>query len=294
MRRGPTAVAAALTVLGLGAAGGALLAARAPMPRVTISLEGATLRLQRTPRGRGEVYPVGVGRETPLGRGPVGTFYTGPDPRDREFYLPARHEPAFHRGLPFLRIDLPLGGKQGIRERPFGIHGPVTPTLIWGTVSAGCVRMRDQDLRRLYATAVRHPRMPFHFIRELDRVAGRPVEVDRARHAPATCPEAAFGLRRLRRVAIDADVHDRICGGVDHWYALELRGGDRLAVQLRHDGGLAVELYGIRAITTVAAGRFGLEHDVPLAHSNRGDRYLRVVADRGGKAVPYTLRLSMR
>jgi hypothetical protein len=282
-----------LSVLAVVLGAGTLGAADVRPPQVIVSLQGATLRLITAVGHRGHVFPVGVGRDTPLGRSPVGTFFSGPNPRDRDFYLPSRGEPAFHRNLPFLRLDRARQQASGAVEHPYGVHGPITPTLIWGTVSAGCVRMRPDDLRRLYAFAVRHPRLPFTFIRELDRHGGRAVAVDPVGRRVPACPEEVAGARPLRRLAIGRDLHDRVCGGVDHWYALELGGGDRLAVRVQHGGLLRVELYGIRAISTVAAGQFGLDHDVPLARDNRGDRYLRIVAGGGRRPASYTLTATM-
>jgi hypothetical protein len=282
-----------LTLLAVVLGAGALGAAYVRPPQVLVSLQGATLRLITAAGQRGRVFPVGVGRDTPLGRSPLGTLYTGPSPRDRDFYLPTRNEPAFHRNLPFLRLDRAQTQASGASEHPYGVHGPITPTLIWGTVSAGCVRMRPDDLRRLYTFAVRHPRLPFTFIRDLDRHGGQALEIDRVGRQARGCPEEAVGVRALRRLAIGRDLHDRVCGGVDHWYAFELKGGDRLAVRVQHAGELRVELYGIRAISTVASGRFGLDHDVPLARDNRGDRYLRIVAGVGRRVAPYTLAVTM-
>jgi hypothetical protein len=270
---------------------------------VIISLGGATLRLEPGARGRRRVFPVAVGRLTPTGQaGPLGTFRTGPDPRDREYYLPSRRLPAFHRGLPFLRLDLQragdaTGGRPARPSRPYGIHGPVTPTLIWGQVSRGCVRMRPRDLRLLYRTAVRHPAMRVTFVRGQDRVDGRAVRPDPVGPQQARCPEASTGVRRLGRLAVGRAVHDRVCGGVDHWYALSMAGGTALSAGLSHGGALSLELYGIKAISAIAAGRHGLQHRIPQARHNRGDRYLRVVAPgprRGGaRFFPYTLTVSI-
>jgi hypothetical protein len=223
-------------------------------------------------------------------------MYTGADPRDESFYVRARSQPTFYGGLPYLRLErdhsrLRRGGARGelggAPAHPFAIHGPVTPTLIWGMVSAGCVRMRPADLRYLYAVAVRHPAMAVSFVRAGER---RAREVERTRRPPRGCAEAAVGVRPLRRLRLDVVEHDRVCGGVDHWYAVELRGGDTLSLRAQHAGALRLELYGIRAISTVAEGRHQLDHTVPLAHRNRGDRYLRVVAPAGSRGnLPYTL-----
>lgn len=266
--------------------------AAAARPHAVISLDRATLRLERGPSLGRRVFPVGVGRwSQAVPRSPVGTWHTGPDPDDRAYYLPARWLPAFHRGHPFLRLEA-RGRVRSRREHPFGIHGPVTPTLIWGQVSGGCIRMRANDARELYRFAARHPGMPVRIIRGPDRVAGVPVRPDPVGPEVPGCPEAAVGARRLTRIQLGGQVlvHDRTCGGVDHWYALELQGGDVIAVSLAHSGRLRVELYGIRAISTVARGKRGLTFRVPLAPRNRGNRYLRVVAT--SDVVPYTLQVT--
>jgi hypothetical protein len=274
----------------------ALLASRAgaaPGPQVVVSLESGTLRVE-TGAGR-RVFPVGVGRLLPDGKEPaLGLFYTGPDPRDSRYYLAARHLPAFHRGLPFLRLDRRSGANPELAgESLFGIHGPVTPTLIWGRVSAGCIRMQPHHLRWLYRFAVQHPVLQVRVLPGPDLLDGQAVSPPPERAAPADCPEASAGLRRLRRAALGGYLHDRICGGVDHWYAVELKGGERLRARIQHRGALRVELFGLRGISQVAAGRFGFEHTIPPSYRDRGDRYLRITDTSDGSAAqPYTLELA--
>jgi hypothetical protein len=157
--------------------------------------------------------------------------------------------------------------------------------------------MRPDDLQLLYRVAVRHPGMEVRIIDEPDRVGDQTVQVERDARADPRCSEVAVGIRRLERIVTSTPLHGRICGGVDHWYALELKGGDAVSVRLGHGGDLLVELYGIRAISTVAVGRFGFEHLVPVAHRNRGDRYLRVTTARRGEGIsrrflPYTLEVT--
>ena len=72
-------------------------------PRLVVSLSGCTLRLQTAP-GRAVVFPVGVGRLTDGGQeGPLGALFTGPNPRDRDLYIPRRRLPA-----PSWRLFYPL------------------------------------------------------------------------------------------------------------------------------------------------------------------------------------------
>ena len=273
-----------------GSAGGA------PRPHMVISLQNATLRLERGKEGSRQVFPVSVGR---LSAGkettPLGTIHTGPNPRDRELYIPSRKLPAFHRGLPNLRLD--LRGEKKVQRRPsfpFGLHGPVTPTLIWGRASRGCVRMSARGIRALYKFAAKHPAMPVTIIPGPDQLPGGGVaSPDTVAPGSEDCPEASVGARRLTR--LKAGKHqDRSCGGVDHWYALELSGGDRLELKLAHGGGLSLELYGIRGISAVARGKRGISYKVPLARNNRGDRFVRVVArNKGAGVVPYSLEVSV-
>lgn len=264
-------------------------------PRVVVSVTGSTLRLV-TGQGKSRVFSVGVGRLTDSGQeGPLGTLYTGPDPRDRELYLPSRSLPAFYGGLPYLRLDRRRVRGVGKVVRPFGIHGPVSPTLIWGLVSRGCIRMRPADIRRLYKVAARHPSMPVTFVRGVDRVRGKPVTPSPVRAPVAGCPEASLGARRLRRLATGTHIHDRVCGGVDHWYSIHLEGGDVTSVRLKHSGGLRVELFGIRAISAIASGTRGFVHRIPLAPRNRGDRFVRITTSTnpGRQFRPYTLSVTM-
>lgn len=261
-------------------------------PELVISLQQATLRLEPGNGQPRRVFPVGVGRQLPDGQAsPAGAWTTGPDPRDRDDYIPLRHRPWFYRGLPFIRLEIPRREAAGDRaRRPFGIHGPVTPTLIWGTVTAGCIRMRPADIFELYSFAVQHPRLRVRILRGPDRVAGAVVIPSPRGRRREACPEAALGVRRVRHVRIRRPVTDRVCGGVDHWYALQLTAGNVIRVRLHHPGPLRVELYGIRAISTVTTGRRGFTYKVPLVRNNRGDRYLRVTSTaRADEVVPYTL-----
>jgi len=153
--------------------------------------------------------------------------------------------------------------------------------------------MRAADIRSLFEFARRHPGLRVKVIRDVDLAEGKRVAPDGRGPVDPRCPAASVGVRRLRRIRIGgAPIHANICGGVDHWYALELSGGDVITANLRQPGGLSVQLYGIRAISTVASGKHGLSHRVPLARDNRGQRYLRVVAPSAGAAAVYTLEVN--
>ena len=154
--------------------------------------------------------------------------------------------------------------------------------------------MSEAGIKAVYRFASRHPSLPVTVIQGVDRVRGKRVAPDAVGRRRKGCPESAIGARRLGRLKVGQVLHERVCGGVDHWYALELQGGDRVSLKLDHRGGLKLELYGIKGISTVATGTHGLNFLVPLARNNRGHRYVRVVAPRDPKlALPYTLKVTM-
>ncbi len=256
---------------------------------IIVSLRSHALQL-RHPSGRVETFPAAVGRLRRGRRlGPRGRWYTGPDASDHTFYLPQRRLPAFHRGLPFLRLSpVRLSPRRSdpaykrAASQEYGLHGPVTPSLIWGAITAGCVRLRAADLKRVFAFAKRYPGIAVRYTRA-------PVTVSLGRGG---CPEAQRGVARMTLAPLNRQLHGRVCGGVDRWFAVELQGGDVLDVQLlQRAGGLRVELYGIRAISTVTRGGVaGLRYRVPLARRSRGWRYLRLVAPETG-TVGFSLRV---
>lgn len=262
----------------------------AKTPEIVVSLTSHVVSL-RHPDGRTERFPAAVGRIHDGRRlGPKGRWYTGPDARDRTFYLPARRLPAFHRGLPFLRLS-PVRLRprrsdpayQRAASQEYGLHGPVTPSLIWGAITAGCVRLRAADLKRVFAFARRHPGIAVRYTRAAIASPAAPK---------GACPESRFGATRMVRAPLSRRIHGRVCGGVDRWFAVELQGGDVLEVELAQRGGLRVELYGIRAISEVTrGGATGLRYRVPLAKRNRGLRYLRIVAPKGQQPVGFSLRV---
>ena len=151
--------------------------------------------------------------------------------------------------------------------------------------------MSAAGIRAIYRFAAKNPSLPVTIIKGPDRLAGGEVATpDPVSPARNGCPEARTGARRLARLSLHEGRHDRVCGGVDHWYAVELSGGDRLEFALEHGGGLRLELYGIRGISTVARGEAGFSYRVPLARNNRGNRYVRVVAPTDAtRTVQYKL-----
>jgi|GEM_PF-6389726 lipoprotein-anchoring transpeptidase ErfK/SrfK len=93
----------------------------------------------RTGKDKVLLFPVSVGRP---GLTPTGTFRTGADPKNRGDYVDARRDPPIYGGQPFVRLNIGKGIVDGTARRPYGIHGQITPSLIWGRVTAGCVRVR--------------------------------------------------------------------------------------------------------------------------------------------------------
>ncbi|MBW2732678.1 MAG: L,D-transpeptidase [Deltaproteobacteria bacterium] len=247
-------------------------------PWVRVSLTSHTVRIHSGDRPDA-LFPAAVGRLRG-GRhlGPQGRWFSGPDARDPAFFIASRREPSFYEGLPQLRLTpVALRGREdpGYRraaQRPFFIHSKVTPSLIWGAVTAGCVRVQTRALKQIYALARRSPSLLVFFSEEPDPL--RP---------------AGTGVQPLRVLKYGRWTHGRLHGGVDHWFALDLQRGDVLSLTLGpSDGVVVMELYGIRAISPVARGELSLRYRVPLAASNRGFRYLRLVAPRGGAS--YALR----
>lgn len=251
----------ALIVL-LPITGGEAIAADARVT-IVVSTSSQTLRVHR-PGQRSLLFPVAVSRQ----QEPPTLRWLGPDPADTRYYQPSRSKPALHGGHPFLRF---AGASVTL-----GIHGPVTPSLIWGAVTAGCLRMRSADIRQLYGVARSSPGIRVRFTSAVEAAAGQLHQQRCGRHD--THPTMAPRARRLRQLRLGRNVRGSACDGVDHWFAVNLQGGDRLTVRLKHRGDLRLELYGIRAISRISRGRFSLNFVVPVARHNRGDRYLRVVA----------------
>lgn len=293
--RGPAARALRIGVI--AAAGSALAAGGAAGSRAPaglfISLASHTVRLVDD-HGITRLFPAAVGRRTSDGRrlGLRGTAHLGADVADPRFYAPARSAPKIYGGHPYLRLDGTAPARRGRRTeraaaqgRVFGIHGPITPSLVWGAVTAGCIRMRPADLAKVYDFAVGHPGLPV-------TISSKPDP--RARQLRAHLPGCdGRGVRPLGRLRGRDTRIERQCPGTDHWFAIELQGGDLLRVQA--DGGPPpkIELYGIRLISRVVGGRGEIELRVPHQRHNRGDRFLRVVAPAHGPARSYTLRLDL-
>jgi hypothetical protein len=247
-------------------------------PTIEISTSSHVMRVKSGAVERR--FPVGLGRVLrSRSFEPQRTvWYTGPTASDRAFYISSRRKPAFYGGLPYLRLSpvrllagqRDLGYRRAANSR-YAIHGPVTPSLIWGAVSAGCVRMRAADLHWLYRLLVTHPSVRVAFTRR------------------AITPAKGGTLpRRLGVLRIGRSVSGRISKRRDHWFAVWLKGGDLLEAQLDHDGSLGIELYGIRGISSVARGQRGLRFRLPVRVKNSGYRFLRIYS-RSKRPTGYVL-----
>jgi lipoprotein-anchoring transpeptidase ErfK/SrfK len=145
-------------------------------PEIIVSLDGLTVHLFDRVTGFQAVYPAGVGVKNSAGRSvtPTGHFATSPNTGDTWFYIARRWVPDYFAGFPFLRID--AVNKDGANT--YGLHGPITETLIRGYVSHGCVRMASQDIIELFWMVRKHPSTPVTIQTEVERdAAGEVVDV---------------------------------------------------------------------------------------------------------------------
>lgn len=161
-------------------------------PRITLSINGLTLRLTDPATGFDKVFPVGAGaievddtsgeyREslslypvsstgksdfqiTPSSIQPCKTWWTDP--------ATGAKSPVF-AGLPFMSF-----------YGPYAIHGPIDNyrsatggTLRRGYVSHGCFRMEAADVLEVYARIKGVAKVPVHVQREAERLPDR-TEVD--------------------------------------------------------------------------------------------------------------------
>jgi hypothetical protein len=154
--------------------------------------------------------------------------------------------------------------------------------------------MKPSDIKELYSYALQHPHMLVKVIRGADRIRGQLVAPVREGPSIPGCLEASLGVLKLQTIHSDQPLNRRVCGGVDHWYAIDLKGGDVLHVRLAHAGLLRVELFGIRGISAIVGSKDTIHYKVPLAPQNRGARYLRVTAPGWATVLklPYTLTAS--
>lgn len=135
-------------------------------PEVIVSLGGLTVHFFDRATGFSEVYPAGVGTKNSAGRSitPTGHFATSANVDDAWWYVARRTMPEYFAGLPFLRLT--ARNRDGANT--YGLHGPITEELIRGYVSHGCVRMRANDIIRLFWIAKKHPSMPVTIQHEVE------------------------------------------------------------------------------------------------------------------------------
>lgn len=144
-------------------------------PEVILSLDQLTLHLFDRATGFSAVYPIGVGIKNSHGESitPTGHFESGDDPGDGWWYVPRRWVPAYYGGLPFLRLTT-LNSKG---YATYGIHGPITATLVRGYVSHGCIRMEKDDIVELFYLVRDHASTPITIQKEVERDASG-AEID--------------------------------------------------------------------------------------------------------------------
>jgi lipoprotein-anchoring transpeptidase ErfK/SrfK len=147
-------------------------------PEIIVSLDGLTVHLFDRETGFQAVYPAGVGTLNSRGVSitPTGHFTTGDDTTDGWWYVSRRTVPDYFAGLPFLRIT----AQNHVGANTYALHGPITNTLIRGYVSHGCIRMRANDIIRLFWMVKKFPNTPVTFQKEVERdAAGKKVDVGR-------------------------------------------------------------------------------------------------------------------
>jgi lipoprotein-anchoring transpeptidase ErfK/SrfK len=145
-------------------------------PEIIVSLDGLTVHLFDRATGLQAVYPAGVGMKNSRGVSitPTGHFKTGANGNDSWWYAPRRTVPDYFGGFPFMRLT----ARNSAGQNTYALHGPITNQLVRGYVSHGCVRMRGDDIVRLFWMVKSHPNTPVTFQREVELdAAGQKVDV---------------------------------------------------------------------------------------------------------------------
>jgi len=161
-------------------------------PEVIVSLDGLTVHLFDRATGFQAVYPAGVGTKDSRGISitPTGHYRTSANISDTWWFVARRTLPDYFGGFPFLRID----AKNSDGANTYGLHGPITDTLIRGYVSHGCVRMRSDDIIRLFWMTKKFPQMPVTIQKEVEKdAAGRRVDVGMTPRLWGTGEQIPFG-----------------------------------------------------------------------------------------------------
>ncbi len=146
-------------------------------PEIIVSLDGLTLHLFDRHTGFSEVYPIGAGvlNSDRVSITPTGHFATGPDTTDGWWYIARRSTPSYFGGFPFVRLTI----ENSRGQNTYGLHGPITEELIRSYVSHGCIRMRGEDVVRVFYVIRRHASTPVSIQREVELdAAGNPVDLD--------------------------------------------------------------------------------------------------------------------
>lgn len=121
-----------------------------------LNLPSLRLRVWREGRLRA-VFPVAIGRpgqETPVGYYRIESRRTRPTWYPPEGGEPVPPGPANPLGSRFLGLDLPM----------YGLHGTNDPASIGKTVSRGCIRLKEEDIGRLWTLT--YPGMPVRIVYE--------------------------------------------------------------------------------------------------------------------------------
>ena len=145
-------------------------------PEIIVSLDGLTVHLFDRETGFNAVYPAGVGMKDSRGRSvtPHGHFKTSSNIADTWWYVARRTNPEYFAGFPFLRVT----ARNSKGQNTYGLHGPITETLIRGYVSHGCVRMESQNIIDLFWMVRDHANTPVTIQTEVELdAAGRRVDV---------------------------------------------------------------------------------------------------------------------
>lgn len=145
-------------------------------PEIIVSIDGLSVHVFDRITGFQAVYPAGVGQKNSHGVSisPTGHFTTGANANDPWWYVARRTVPSYFDGLPFLRIT----AKNSAGANSYALHGPIEAQLTRGYVSHGCIRMRANDIVRLFWMVKAFPNTPVTWQREVEHDAdGKKVDV---------------------------------------------------------------------------------------------------------------------
>lgn len=163
-----------------------------PNPKITVSLQGLTLRLTDASVGYDKIFPVGVGqidiKPGSYTEGESLSYFPVKAYRKNQFYL----RPSTNTECKFWWTDPETGEKSPVfAGLPFlsfsgsyGIHGPIDNfrapnggNLRRGFVSHGCVRMEAADVLEVYARVKSAAQVPVWVQREPERTPLKRIDV---------------------------------------------------------------------------------------------------------------------